>query len=71
MAGIFDTEYRYSVLTTAANESITKFHDRMPVLLKTTDLEPWLFDSTVTASIMEKKMPVLEHRQENEQISLF
>ena len=40
MAGIFDTEYRYSVLTAAANDSVARYHDRMPVLLSCEDLEP-------------------------------
>ncbi len=71
MAGIFDTEYRYSVLTTTANESVAKFHDRMPVLLGPSELEPWLVNSFATTSLMEKKMPELEHRQEYEQVSLF
>lgn len=71
MAGIFDTEYRYSVLTTAANESVARFHDRMPVLLGSSDLDLWLFDSDAITSLMEMKMPGLEHRQDNEQISLF
>ena len=71
MAGIFDAEFRYSVLTTAANESVTRFHDRMPVLLYGDDLGPWLFDNSAFQALMEKKMPALEHQQDNEQISLF
>ena len=71
MAGIFDTEYRYSVLTTAANDSVARYHDRMPVLLSGEDLEPWLLDDTAFTALMEQKMPALEHRQDYEQISLF
>ena len=71
MAGIFDTEYRYSVLTTAANDPVARYHDRMPVLLSGEDLEPWLLDDTAFTALMEKKMPALEHRQDYEQISLF
>lgn len=71
MAGIYDTAYQYSVLTMAANDSVSGFHDRMPVLLSGVDLEPWLLDHAAFPALMEKKMPMLEHRQENEQISLF
>ena len=71
MAGIFDAEYRYSVLTTEANESVARFHDRMPVLLTREELEPWLFDPALFSELAKKKMPMLEHRQDNEQISLF
>ena len=71
MAGIFNAEYRYSVLTTAANESVSRFHDRMPVLLSSDDLEPWLFDHSAFHALTEKKMPALEHRQKDEQIALY
>ena len=71
MAGIFDTEYRYSVLTTEANESVARFHDRMPVLLTSEELEPWLFEPALFSELTNKKMPMLEHREDNEQRSLF
>ena len=67
MAGIYDTAYQYSVLTMAANDSVSGFHDRMPVLLSGVDLEPWLLDHAAFPALMEKKMPMLEHRQDNEQ----
>ena len=71
MAGIFDPQHRYSVLTTAANESVARFHDRMPVLLERDALDAWLFDTGAAKELMEGKMPALEHRQEYEQVSLF
>lgn len=33
---------RFVVLTTAANEDVAPVHDRMPVLLRREELEPWL-----------------------------
>ena len=71
MAGIYDQEYRFSVLTTAANESVKKIHDRMPLILAREDLRQWLFDFYAVRDLMGKKMPVLKHRQDNEQMSLF
>ena len=71
MAGIYDAEHRYSVLTTAANASVSRFHDRMPVLLDRDALEAWLFDASAAKELMEQNMPMLEHRQEYEQVSLF
>lgn len=74
MAGLYDRfqgQDRFTVLTTAANSSVSKFHDRMPVLLEREDLEPWLFDGAAAPGLMQKEMPVLTHWQENEQMSLF
>ena len=74
MAGIydrFDGMERFTVLTTAANESVSRFHDRMPVILNRDELEPWIFEDSTFSRLMKKKMPVLEHWQDNEQISLF
>ena len=74
MAGIydrFDGMERFTVLTTAANESVSRFHDRMPVILNRDELEPWVFEDGTFSNLMKKKMPVLEHWQDNEQISLF
>lgn len=74
MAGIYDRFEglsRFTVLTTAANESVSRFHDRMPVILNRDELEPWIFEDNTFSRLMKKKMPVLEHWQDNEQMSLF
>lgn len=74
MAGIYDRfegRNRFTVLTTAANESVSRFHDRMPVILNRDELEPWIFEDNTFSRLMKKKMPVLEHWQDNEQMSLF
>ena len=74
MAGIydrFDGRDRFTVLTTAANDSVSRFHDRMPVILNRDELEPWIFEDGTFSNLMKKKMPVLEHWQDNEQMSLF
>ena len=71
MAGIFDPEHRYSVLTTAANDSVSGFHDRMPVLLPQDAMDAWLFDASAAGELMKQKMPALEHRQDFEQLSFF
>lgn len=33
---------RFTLLTTAANPSMQEYHHRMPVLVKTEEIEPWL-----------------------------
>jgi len=74
MAGIydrFDGRDRFTVLTTAANRSVSRFHDRMPVILNRDELEPWIFENSAFSRLMKKEMPVLEHWQDVEQMSLF
>ena len=74
MAGIYDRfagENRFTVLTTAANASVVRFHDRMPVLLEREELESWLFGSAAVPGLLNKEMPALSDWQENEQLSLF
>ena len=71
MAGIYDEAHRYSVLTTAANPSVARFHDRMPVLLDRNALRAWLFDPEAAVRLMAGQMPELLHHQEYEQTSLF
>ena len=43
MAGIFDVrggEPCFSILTTAANDSMSKIHDRMPLVLEKNHIDP-------------------------------
>lgn len=73
MAGIYDQfagQNRFTVLTTAANASVSRFHDRMPVLLERDELGAWLFEGTASG-LLKKEMPALAYWQENEQMSLF
>ena len=45
MAGFcvwFEDERRFVILTTAANESMRKVHDRMPLILEKEQLADWL-----------------------------
>ncbi len=38
----FDGEQRFNILTTAANEAMLPYHDRMPVLLCEDEIEHWI-----------------------------
>jgi putative SOS response-associated peptidase YedK len=70
LAGIYD-QNRFTILTTAANSSVSRFHDRMPVLLQREELEPWIFSDKTFDRLLDKQMPELKHWQEFEQMSLF
>jgi putative SOS response-associated peptidase YedK len=62
MAGIysfFKEEYRFVILTTAANESMEEIHDRMPVVLKGDEVEKWILDNNSTSRILHQVPPLL------------
>lgn len=74
MAGLYNryqNEDRFVILTTAANESMKPVHDRMPLLLERDEIEQWLFENSLTESLLHKKPELLERRADFEQISLF
>ena len=48
----FDNERRFVILTTAANESMIKVHDRMPLILEKEQMEDW-FDNEKMQVILQ------------------
>ena len=40
----FQEEKRFIILTTKANASVERVHDRMPVLLEKEEIESWVFE---------------------------
>ena len=74
LAGIFDLtmqEPRFVVLTREANESVARYHDRMPLLLSRDELHCWLTPGEEFKRCLRAEMPVLRAWQEVEQLSLF
>ena len=74
MAGIYnryENEDRFVVLTTAANESMSPVHDRMPLILEEDEIQSWLVEGEQTELILKKVPGMLERRTEYEQMSLF
>lgn len=73
MAGFcdwFENERRFVILTTAANESMRKVHDRMPLILEKEQLEDW-FDDWKMEEILHQVPVQLKREAEYEQKSLF
>lgn len=64
-------EERFAILTTAANESMAPIHDRMPLILEESEVEPWLYREDWTESILRKVPGALSRKAEYEQLSLF
>ncbi len=61
MAGIY-RKNRFVIITTQANESIAKVHDRMPVIIEEENKQEWLFDNKSTFPLLNQKQPLLEER---------
>ena len=73
MAGFcdwFGNERRFVIMTTAANESVRKVHDRMPLILEKEQLSDW-FDDRKMEEILHQVPVQLKREAEYEQQSLF
>jgi len=74
LAGIWRREAKgncFTVLTTEANESVSRYHDRMPLLLTRSHLGDWLMEEASVQSLLREHMPQLRCELPNEQLSLF
>ena len=67
----FEDGERFIILTTAANTSMERTHDRMPVILGKEEILPWLTDDAAINRYLKKDMPELLHEQDYEQERLF
>lgn len=61
----------FVILTTAANESMIKVHDRMPLMIEKEAVKDWLYDKEYAREMLGKSMPLLESHRDYEQLSLF
>lgn len=66
----FENERRFVIMTTAANESMIKVHDRMPLILEKGQLKDW-FDDRKMEQILHQVPVQLKREAEYEQQSLF
>ena len=61
----------FIILTTEANNSVKKIHDRMPVILEENEIYDWIYDNRFLDYAICKKSPELIQYQEYVQQSLF
>ena len=66
----FENERRFVILTTVANESMKKVHDRMPLILEKEQLRDWFANDKMEA-ILHQESVMLKRQAEYEQQSLF
>lgn len=74
MAGFyncFQGQDRFIILTTAANASVERVHDRMPLILEKQELEEWVYDEKFLDYALRKDSPILQQYQPYVQQSLF
>ena len=65
-----ENKRRFVILTTAANDSMIKVHDRMPLILEKEQMEDW-FDNEKMRTILHQTPVKLKRYAEYEQQSLF
>lgn len=53
-------ERRFTILTTAANDSMRPYHDRMPVYVSARERNAWINDQASVEEILRRKQPVLQ-----------
>lgn len=73
LAGIFREEQgidRYTILTTDANDSMIRVHDRMPVIIDRSEIRSWIYDDAILPEILERKQPELVCEQDSGQIRM-
>ena len=73
MAGFcdwFENERRFVILTTTANNSMKKIHDRMPLILERGQITDW-FDNNKMSVLLRQTPTLLNRQTEYEQQSLF
>ena len=68
---IFDNEERFVIYTTAANESMTPVHDRMPVFISGSEIIAWLTDRKYSDMVLKRTPQKLKVYKEYEQVNLF
>ena len=73
MAGFcdwFENERSFVILTTTANDSMKKIHDRMPLILEREQISDW-FDNSKMPVLLYQTSTLLNRQTEYEQQSLF
>ncbi|MBQ6439530.1 MAG: SOS response-associated peptidase family protein [Mogibacterium sp.] len=74
LAGFYREEQgipRYTILTTEANGSMIKVHDRMPVMIGRDEIRPWIEDDERLPDFLSREQVPLTCEQESGQISFL
>ena len=61
----------FIIITTQANASVNKVHERMPLILEDKELVDWVYDDFCFQSLLQKTPPLIQQYREYEQQSFF
>ncbi len=67
----FESGLRFVILTTAANDSVSPVHDRMPLVLEQEEIPRWILEDDAVEFILHKTPKLLDVKTEYEQMTLF
>ena len=73
LAGFFREEAgqpRYTILTTQANESMSSVHDRMPVMIRRSEIRAWISDNEKLEEFLTRPQVQLACEQDSGQIRM-
>ena len=62
---------RFVILTVAASEWMVPVHDRMPMIIGQSDVDPWIYSLSDAERILQQSGPQLLAKREEEQLRLF
>ncbi len=68
---MFNNEERFVIYTTAANESMSPVHDRMPILITGSEIISWLTNAEYSTQILKRIPHKLKTYKEYEQVNMF
>lgn len=74
LAGLYTLDRNreaFVILTTRANRSMERVHDRMPLIISANEVSDWLFEPGKTGEFLQMTPPELTAFREYEQMSLF
>jgi len=71
LAGCYNAQRKFVIITTNANASVVPIHSRMPLLLSGDELEGWLLDEGAMKAALQKTPQLLNRRTDYEQMSFF
>lgn len=62
MAGLYNADKKFTIITTKANESMEKIHNRMPLIIEKKNLKDWIFDKEFAYRYLKETPPHIIYR---------
>lgn len=62
MAGLYNKDKKFAIITTKANESMEKIHNRMPLIIEKKYLRDWIFDADFAFRYLKEIPPRIIYR---------